>query len=371
MTRSTSVRSGGSQRPLAPDYAVHPGETILEWLEEARMTQAELARRIGMSAKALNQMVRGHVPVTHDTSLRLESVTAIPARVWNNLQSVFDEDAARLRRNHELASHRAFLDLLPIADLRRLGHVTERMTNPASVIEQVCRFFAVSDPAAWHRQWTAPGAAFRQSPTFAAQPGAIATWLRLGEIAAAEIDVRPFDRKRLQAALPRLRGLSLEPDLRKAWRGIQTACANAGVAAVMVSPVKGAPCWGASYWMRGNPVIQVSLRHRSDDQLWFTLMHEIGHVLLHGKRAVFLDGDSNAPGSLDSAQEADADDFARDTLIPPVAAVRLPGLRALEDVRRFAAGIGISPGIVVGRLQHDGYFSPATGNKLKRWYPAD
>lgn len=110
-------------------------------------------------------------------------------------------------------------------------------------------------------------------------------------------------------------------------------------------------------------LIQLSLRYRTDDHLWFTFFHEIGHVLRHGKTDLWIEATSL---TADDPREAEADRFSRDVLIPPREAKELPGLKTTGDVRRFADRIGVAPGIVVGRLQHDQLWPHSRGNQLKQ-----
>jgi hypothetical protein len=97
-------------------------------------------------------------------------------------------------------------------------------------------------------------------------------------------------------------------------------------------------------------VIQ-SLRYRTDDQFWFTFFHEAAHILLHGKRALFVD----EAGAEKTPAEDEADKFAADLLIPPTRCKELLASGPLSRARvlAFAGEIGVAPGIVVGRLQHD------------------
>jgi Zn-dependent peptidase ImmA (M78 family) len=109
-------------------------------------------------------------------------------------------------------------------------------------------------------------------------------------------------------------------------------------------------------------LIQVSLKYKADDQLWFTMFHEAGHILLHAKKPVFVDyGNSD-----ETAEERQANAFARDRLIPPAFKTRLPYLRTRPQIQAFAESLGISPGIVVGRLQFDGLVYQTAFNDLKR-----
>jgi Zn-dependent peptidase ImmA (M78 family) len=110
-------------------------------------------------------------------------------------------------------------------------------------------------------------------------------------------------------------------------------------------------------------MILLSFRYLSDDHFWFTFFHEAGHLVLHGDRCIFLEGDD----TLTTEEEDAANAFAADTLIPPeyqAEMLRLP-LNG-RDVMRFARKVGVSPGIVVGQLQHYGRFRQNQLNNLKR-----
>ena len=105
-------------------------------------------------------------------------------------------------------------------------------------------------------------------------------------------------------------------------------------------------------------------RDPEEEALWFTFFHEAAHILLHGKRDVFIEG-------LDSGdvREEEANRFAADFLIPPAGLKALlcrPGHITLDRISQFAAEIGIAPGIVVGRLQHEKQLPRSHGNGLKR-----
>jgi Zn-dependent peptidase ImmA (M78 family) len=91
------------------------------------------------------------------------------------------------------------------------------------------------------------------------------------------------------------------------------------------------------------------------------LFHEAGHILKHGKQATFVDG----LDGVDDEQEAEADRFAADHLIPPAAALKLQGLRSELEVKAAATALGIAAGIVVGRMQHEGWWPRIHFNDLK------
>ena len=80
-----------------PDYAVPPGATLQEVLDEAGMTQAELAERTGLSAKHINQVIKGHASLTPQTAFRLEPVVGVPAKMWNSLEANYRDSLLRIQ----------------------------------------------------------------------------------------------------------------------------------------------------------------------------------------------------------------------------------------------------------------------------------
>ncbi len=110
---------------------------------------------------------------------------------------------------------------------------------------------------------------------------------------------------------------------------------------------------GATRWLAPDKaMIALSFRHRRNDIFWFTLFHEMCHVLRHSKKRTFIDAkDTGIAEDL----ETEADSYAAKVLIPPSAVARLPLVGTPNDVKAFAAELGIAPGIIVGRMQHDGY----------------
>lgn len=186
----------------------------------------------------------------------------------------------------------------------------------------------------------------------------LAIWLALAERHHDGIDeVGSFDRKALESLLPRLRALTrAEPAT--AIRDATDLLRGVGVVLCLIPAVPGLGIHGATRWLRGRPVIQLSMLRRSDDQLWFTLFHEIGHVLLHSENGLFLNGES-------TAAESEADDFAASTLVPAEFEPRLPRKRDIRAIEELAEEIGVAPGIVLGRAQH-ATRDYAWGHSLKR-----
>jgi HTH-type transcriptional regulator / antitoxin HigA len=345
------------------DYAIPPGETLRELLEEKGLTQRDLARRSGLSPKHVNRLLQGVVPLSPDVAQRLEQVTGTPARLWNRLEADYRSDLERLRQQRDLAASAAWLAEMPVRELLRLGVLPPEPADKASRVEQVLSFFGVASVEAWDDVYGSMACAFRQSKAYQPKPGAVAAWLRLGELAAQDLRCAPYSKAGFSAALPELRALTVEP-LEVFAPRLQKICAGHGVAVVFVEEITGARASGVTRWLTPvKALIQLSLRYRTDDHFWFTFFHEAFHVLRHSKTDVLIEGSPVADGD---PREAEADRLSRDLLIPQKAATRLPHLKSTAAVCEFADQLGIGPGIVVGRLQHDGHWLPSRGNELKR-----
>ena len=152
-------------------------------------------------------------------------------------------------------------------------------------------------------------------------------------------------------------------------------CAAAGVAVVWVPELQNTAISGCARWLSDKrALVGLTLRYKTDDQLWFTFFHELAHVLLHRhKRGFVIDNADKdlADRVVDPEMqqlELEANRFAADTLIPPRLLGDFVRQQAFtsESIHDFAELLGVGPGIVVGRLQFDGILGRHQGNALKQ-----
>jgi HTH-type transcriptional regulator/antitoxin HigA len=347
----------------ATDYAVPTGEYVTEWLEENNFSQAELARRMGVSGKHISKLIAG-APLTPDVALKLEFVTGVPARLWLGYEATYRADVVRIGLTAALSARRSLAEAFPLTHLRKVGVVTSTLRAPGQVIVELFSFFQVGSIEALQSSVERQAVAFRQGTAHPIDEYALATWLRLGEIeAAATREMLPeFSAAGLRDLIPELRNLSQMPPEDFGSALIERLSA-VGVHLVYVPEVTGARVFGATRWIDGTPVIALTVRGRKDGQFWFTLFHELGHVLLHpdGKTHV-RPVDVGVSG--DDKAETEANDFSSEALIPPESVGALRLLRTKTQVREFATSIGVSPGIVVGRLWHEGLWDYTAGHDL-------
>lgn len=352
---------------FVPDYAESPGDYLSLLLEQLGMSQADLAARTGLSTKHVNQIIKRRATLSPETATQLEFVTGVPAESWAGLDARYQAHLARGRASERFNESLDWLDRFDLSELARRNVIPDAARSGATV-EALLRFFGISDPDGWSRVWKPSLTSFRRSPSFTPDATATTVWLRAGQRAAANVEARPFSQRRLTDSIPAVRSLTRE-DPAKALEKISSVLAESGVALVLVAEFDGCRASGATWWASSSKaVVMLSNRGKREDRLWFSLFHELGHVLLHAKRDTFIDEsrtDGEAPpwaepapmsvliddGSRDSALEQEADDFASESLMPGTDPVRIGGLRTAAEVEQLAAEIGVSEGVVAGRYQ--------------------
>lgn len=346
-----------------PSYISPPGETIADLLDEREMTQTELAKRLGVTLKHVNQVVNGGASISADLALGLEKVFGAPAHFWLNRESLYQADIARRNEEKELASHIDWAKAFPITDLKKAGFVSKE-AKAVELVQELLRFLGVASPALWESR----AAAYRRSQHYKSDQPALDAWLRVGELRAATIECKPYDSEHFLEALRQARTLTNEHP--RVWQPqITSALANAGVALVIVDTFQNARAHGATRWLRPHKaLIQLSLRYHWEDVFWFSFFHEAAHILLHRKKGIFVDGlelTQSAALEDDMRLEEEANRWAANFLIPAEYEPRLFSLHP-SDIHDFANELGITPAIVVGRLQHEGLIHFSESKKWKR-----
>jgi addiction module HigA family antidote len=343
------------------DLAVPPGELLAEELEARGMTQRELADRTGRPGQKISEIINGKKSITYDTALELEKVLGIPAHFWVNLEASYQLSKARLREKSELEKQQQWLEFFPVRELRARDYIP-RTRDKRETVAAFLKFFGVASfPALRERQEAL--LQYRITPKSKVSLGALWAWLQVGDIEAGEIDTAPYNERRFVDALGEIRGFTGE-QAEVFFPRMRDLCASAGVAFVVIKEFPKSGANGVARWISTDKaMIQLSTRRRWTDIFWFSFYHEAKHVLDRQKKRAFVNGINDDPDA-----EAGADRFAADWLIPPDEWAGFVASRAWSPlrVREFAQRVGIHPGIVVGRLQHEGLVGYARLNDLRR-----
>ena len=329
-----------------PDYAVPPGETLEEVMESLGMTQKDLALRTGLTVQTLNRIFKGEQPITYETANRLELVTGVPARFWNNLESQYREGLSKIDEKKQLAESLDWLKTIPVLELTQRG-IVKSHDDKILLLREVLAFYGVSSVEAWKAVWESPEVAARRSRCFETMPGPASSWIRLGELQAYEIICKPYNKVKFLNALGKIRPLTrekcevFEPEMKR-------LCAAAGVALALVPEIKKVPWNGATRWLTPQKaMILLSLRGKKEDTFWFSFFHEAGHVLHDGKKDLYINDNSDQ-----DEREERANRFAAGFLIPPEYNDGIRVIVSKSEIIEIASELGIAPGIVAGRYQY-------------------
>lgn len=345
-----------------PDLAIPPGEVLAETLEARGMSQADLARRMGRPGQAINEIVQGAKEITAETALQLEKVLGTPAHVWTRLETDYRFIKARLADQEQLKREVPLAKKCPYAAMATWGW----MPPTRDRVERVRHLLAFFGVASLRQVRLTSEVAFRRSDKLQVSPEALAAWLRQGEREAHDLKTGPFSEEAVWRLLPELRAMTLqdpetfEPRLKK-------ALAERGVALVLVPHLPRTGAHGATRWLGNRAVVQMSIRYPWEDVFWFSFFHELGHVLLHPRRKVFVEGLREPKDEM----EKEADRFASEHLIPSAAYDSFANDHPRHQISAaavvaFARTQGIAPSIVVGRLQHDHRVPHEQLNGLRR-----
>jgi HTH-type transcriptional regulator / antitoxin HigA len=348
-----------------PDYAVHPGRILSGILESRGISKKDFAVRSGLSAKHVSQILHGKAPITAQTSVQFERVLGISADTWDNLERNYQKRLVRLAERQRFSGQLEWLKEFPLKELASMGFLKEAAPT-AETMEQLLGFLGVGSIQAYETRYHGFAVNFRRSESYASNPKAVAVWLRLCELTAEREVAAPYDRNRFVTALKSIRALTVRTpqSFMPIMKGLSQ---KSGVVLVTIGELPGTRLSGATRWLSKNKaLIMLSLRYKTDDHFWFSFFHEAAHILFHQKTRLYLDELTTTPAT--DQQEIEANKFAQDILIPRRAYKAFVGKGRFNagDISSFAGQVEVAPGIVVGRLQHDGCILPSWHNSLKR-----
>lgn len=284
----------------------HPGETLTEKLEEMNMGPKEFALRTGKPEKTIIAVMNGKSAITPDMAVQFEQVTLIPANFWMNHQRGYDEFIARVKRKKAITAAIPWAKKFPLAEMIRKGWLPATK-NLEEKTTELLNFFSFSNHTGWEDYYFKQQlkVAFRISLKKTVDPYAISAWLRKGELQAKELQAEPFSLNDFKAALPELQQI-MRKQRKDSFSQVQKICLSIGVKVVITPGINKVPISGSTRWIKDTPLIQLSDKFKNTDAFWFTFFHEVGHILLHGKKDIFLEKVEYSDKQQNQEEEADA-----------------------------------------------------------------
>lgn len=344
-----------------------PGDTIQETIDIIGMNQYELAERIGKNIKNVNRIIKGKESISPETALALERVINIPADFWLERERLFQKEKAELKFDEEIEKSKSWIKNFPIKEMMKHKWIPYNK-DAILILKDLLIFFGIAHPDQWKKIYENKyrAVAFRMSLKNINNSYAISAWLRQGERQSAELSLNKYQEEIFTKRLNDIKELSyIHPQ--NFHVELQKICSECGVAVVFTPNILHAPISGASRWIKdlSVPLIQLSGRYKTNDSFWFTFFHEAGHILLHGKKEIFLEKVEGAKQDL--TKENEADKFAEKWLygneLCKFAGTNMNIKKS--DIIALARTLKIHPALIVGFLQHNKIIPQSYLNDLK------
>lgn len=338
---------------MKPFQPIKPGDLLQEEIDARGWSQADLASILHRPVQAVNEIITGKKAITAETARSLSAALGTTARYWLNLEASYRLDLLAGQSDDSTVARRARLyNCAPVADmLKRRWIQVEDPKNQDQLEKAVCRFYEASSLSALEAMQ--PMLCLARKSDDGPWTSAQWAWITMVKRQAKKISCPPFKMERLAELAERIRGYSQSPEM---IQSIPESLRQVGVKLVLVETFPRTKIDGIAFCLDGHPVIGLSIRLKRIDYFFFTLVHEIVHI---------LHGDVNERPCLDvnileeqvDQTEALANDRACDLLVPPEAyrafLRRHKSRLSRISIQNFASQLGIHPAIIIGRLHFD------------------
>lgn len=334
--------------------AFHPGYYIAEVIADLNMSQADFAARIGTTPKNLSELISGKTSLSVALAENIGRMLGTGADTWINLQNNYDKKKLEISSRKdfdeqaEIAKEIDYKFFIEIAGLQKARTIKEK-------IENLCAYLKISSMKVLAKPDFLVSCRSTSNDSSNIHMINAKAWLQTAMNFANKTEAKPYDPKMLARKIPAIRAMTCEsPD--KILNNLSKALAECGVVFVFLPYLKNSYINGAVKWLyNGTPMIAMNNMRAYADIFWFSLFHEIKHVMQKKTKSVFMGYSKEEMQNINDSLEKEADEFSRNTLIPPdkYAAFLNKKDYSKPSVIEFAKEIGIAPGIVAGRLEND------------------
>jgi plasmid maintenance system antidote protein VapI len=355
------------RRAFERDWTSPPSVTISAILKMRAMSPFSLALGMNLEKGKIEKLLANELPIDKDIAERLATTLGGSVNFWEKRQETYVSDIELLQAQKDASELSIWLRNLPVQDMIKFQWIDKKATREQQA-QECLEFFGVKTLSEYEARYCnlISQCAFRTSGTYESKKGALIAWLRQGERESYNQRCAPWNPKLLKESIPELRRLSRISEPTKFLPPLSQICARSGVVLAVVRAPKGCSASGTTRFLsEQRAIMMLSFRYKTDDHFWFSFFHELGHLLLHDKQLVFIEG----ADKIDDEQEKEANVFASNALIPENYKPELFTLpNEYKLIMRFAKRVGVSPGIVVGQMQHYGILKHSQMNFLKRRY---
>lgn len=349
--------------------AFHPGYYIKDIIEDMGVTQEEFAKRLGTTGKNLSDLLNGKRRLSDEIAMNLSTMFGTSVDVWLNMQKTYLEKVLEIERKKARDKEAECVQLIDYSFFVELG-VVPKVRSAVNKADELLKYLRISSFDVLKR------VDFLVSYRTAAQTVNekniinsnvwVITALNIGK----SIDTEIFNSKRLKEHLQEIREMTLQ-NPRDFLPRLKEILASCGVALVVLPHLKNSGVHGAVKWINNEKVIlAINNRRTYADTFWFSLFHELGHVLQEKKTMLILCRDKDDMDDINKLLESEADEFAQNNLLFTASYLKFINHGEFSElaIKQFAREINIHPGIIVGRLQIEKRIGFDRLNRLRERY---
>lgn len=331
-----------------PARVVSPGQILTQELEARDWTQRDLAAIMGRPYQAVNEIINGNKQITPDTARELAYAFGTSIDFWMALEANYRLHLAEQNeKEQEIQKRSQLYSAAPIREMIKRGWI-KGSENVTTLERQVLSFFRVSN---LNDAMSKP-ASFRVSQNREVEIASQLAWVQRVENLAEDQEIGNFSVDRLRKAIPSILDLSKDLD---SITHVPEKLMELGVHFVLLPHLPKTYLDGVAISTNENPIIGLTLRHDRIDSFWFTLMHELAHIV-SGHRGVILDDTEQRIGSANQSEEQEANQLAIKWLVDQKAlrdfVEEIKPYFSKPAIEEFSAQLHRHPGIVLGQLQN-------------------
>ena len=325
--------------------AFHPGYYIKEIIEDSGLTQEDFAKRLDTTPKNLSILIRGEQNLSIDIAMKLSRMQGASVGYWLNLQNAYDSLIAEFKSDEELIEERKIFEYFEYRYFRENFGLPDLQRKKDEQIKRVREYLNVATLSVLKKRDMA--VSFRSTETDLTEANTVKAnaMVQIATNRALKTNAPKFNKKEFEEAVRY--ALTLTHNHEEFYSLIRKRFYDAGVVFVILPNISGSKTNGATKKVGDNIMLMVTDRRLNADSFWFTLFHEIGHI---------MNGDFGISFEKESGEQEDrANKYAQDMLIPPEQYREFISKNRfdIQSIRHFAHEINRDPGIVLGRLQND------------------
>ncbi len=272
---------------VKPFMNIGPGEAIREELEIRNWQQGDLAEVLGMSKKFVNELIMGKKPITVETARLLSKAFGQSPEYWLNFDIMY-----RLREKHDTARAKEveekakIFKYMPVKEMVKKGWF-KPYTTLKELKRQVLSFWNIKSlDFSFMEDPELPG--FKPVDlSFNYNKYYVLCWYKMVKRNAKSFRAGNYDKDKLRELVENFHSFLVKES------GVEEfifELGKTGIKFFVLHHLQKAFIDGASFYDRKNPVVVYACRYDRIDNFWFTMAHEISHILLHlNKENYFLD----------------------------------------------------------------------------------